>query len=218
MLEPYELSEWTDVCETELDGEPEADGSTEFEAHEDIDISEVGEFEKLELGVSIELWDGFSDGVVVNDPCPEGVSDTVGLTDILEDADNEAWDVDVFDTDVDPDTVLDLTGVADVLGETVWDLDTIGVMEALGVSVPVFDTDVDPEAEFVDDMLPVELGDELLVEEAQLEAEGDAVEDCVEQEDIVSDLLCEDDPVYEFVSMAEIDGLEDIDGAELTVG
>ena len=53
---------------------------------------------------------------------------------------------------------------------------------------------------------------------AQLEAEGDAVEDCVEQEDIVSDLLCEDDPVYEFVSMAEIDGLEDIDGAELTVG
>jgi hypothetical protein len=103
-------------------------------------------------------------------------------------------------------------------GDTVTDLDTIDVKEPLGVSVPVLLVEVDLDTEFVDDILPVELGDELLVEEAQLETEGDEVEDCVEQEDIVSDLLCEEDPVYEFVSMAEIDGLEDIDGTELTVG
>lgn len=51
------------------------------------------------------------------------------------------------------------------------------------------DTEVDPETEFVEDMLPVELGDELLVDEGQLDKDGDAVEDCVEQDVIVSDLL-----------------------------
>lgn len=38
-------------------------------------------------------------------------------------------------------------------------------------------------------MLPVELGDELLVEEAQLEADAEAVEDGVDQEDMLSELL-----------------------------
>jgi hypothetical protein len=112
---------------------------------------------------------------------------------------------------------LDLTGVAVVLGETVSVLDTTDDMEPLGVRVPVFETDVDPDTEFVDDMLPVELGDELLVEEAQFETEADPVEDCVEQDDIVSDLLCEDDPLYEFVPLAVLDWCAEVDGAELTV-
>lgn len=206
-----------DVWDTEFDGEPDADGSTEFEAQDDGDISELGEFEKLDVCDSIELWDGSKDGVVVNDPWLDGVDDTVGLTDTLGEADKDIWDVEVFDTDVDPDTVLDLMGVADVLGQTVWDLDTTGVKEPLGVRVPVLDTVVDPDTEFVDDILPVELGDELLVEEAQLETEAEAVEDGVDQEDMLSELLWEDDPVYEFVSCEEIDGFAVVDGAAVSV-
>lgn len=61
--------------------------------------------------------------------------------------------------------------------------------DTLDVRVPVLDTDVDPDTEFVDDMLPVELDDELLVDEGQLEAEAEAVEDCVDQADIESELL-----------------------------
>lgn len=195
VLEAYGVSEWRDVWDTEFNGEPEADGSTEFEGQEDIDTSELGEFEKLELAVSIKLCVWLSDGVLVNEPRPDGVGDIVGLTVTLGEADRDAWDVDVFDTDVDPDTDFDLIGVADVLGEIVWDLDTTGVMEPLGVRVPVFETEVDPDTEFVDDILDVSLVEELLVIETEFETDGDAVEDCVEQEDIVSDLLCEDDPV-----------------------
>lgn len=206
-----------DVWDTDSDGDPDADDSTELEGQEDIDISELGEFEKLELAVAIEVWDWLSDGVFVNDPWPDGVGDKVALKLVLGDADRDNWDVEVFDTDVDPDTDLDLTGVAVVLGETVSVLDTTDDMEPLGVRVPLFETDVDPDTEFVDDMLPVELGDELLVEEAQFETEADPVEDCVEQDDIVSDLLCEDDPLYEFVPLAVLDWCAEVDGAELTV-
>jgi len=45
-----------DVWDTDSDGEPDADDSTELEGQEDIDISELGEFEKLELAVAIEVW------------------------------------------------------------------------------------------------------------------------------------------------------------------
>lgn len=62
-------------------------------------------------------------------------------------------------------------------------------MEPLGVRVPVFETELDPDTEFVDEELDVSVSDRLLVEEAQLETEADAVEDCVEQEDIVSERL-----------------------------
>ena len=104
-----------------------------------------------------------------------------------------------------------------MLGETASVLDITDDMEPLGVRVPVFETDVDPETEFVDDVLGVKLGDALLVEEAQLETDAEAVEDCVEQADIVSDLLCEDDPLYEFVPLAVVEGCAEVDGAELTV-
>ena len=43
-------------------------------------------------------------------------------------------------------------------------------------------------------MLPLELGEELLVVEAQLERDAEDVEDCVEQAVVDSDLLWEDDP------------------------
>lgn len=46
----------------------------------------------------------------------------------------------------------------------------------------------------MEDILPLELGDELLVDEGQLDRDADAVEDWVEQAVVDSDLLWEDDP------------------------
>lgn len=89
---------------------------------------------------------------------------------------------------------MDFTGVAELLGEIVSDLVTIDEPVAFTVGVPVFDTDVDPETELVEDMLPVELGDELLVDEGQPDKDAEPVEDCVEQAVVDSDLLWDDDP------------------------
>jgi hypothetical protein len=75
---------------------------------------------------------------------------------------------------------LDFRGVAELVDEIVWDLDTIDEPVGFTVEVPVFDTEVDPETEFVEEMLIVELGDELLVDEAQLDKDAEAVDDCVE--------------------------------------
>ncbi len=69
------------------------------------------------------------------------------------------------------------------------DLDTIGVKEPLGVSVPVLLVEVDPDTEFVEDILDVSLVEELLVIDTELETDTDPVEDCVEQDDIVSERL-----------------------------
>lgn len=75
---------------------------------------------------------------------------------------------------------MDFRGVAELVDEIVWDLDTIDEPVGFTVEVPVFDTEVDPETEFVEEMLIVELGDELLVDEAQLDKDAEAVDDCVE--------------------------------------
>jgi len=89
---------------------------------------------------------------------------------------------------------LDLIGVDELLDEIVWDLDTIDEPVAFTVDVPVLDTEVDPETELVEEMLPLELGEELLVVEAQLDRDAEDVEDCVEQAVLDSDLLWEDEP------------------------
>lgn len=151
VLEPYGLSEWRDVWDTEFDGDADIEGSGEPDRNGDPDISELGEFEKLAVCVSMELWDWLSDSVVVEDPWPDGVDDTEGLTVTLGEADKDIWDVEVFDTDVEPDTDLDFRGDTETLDDTVWDLDTSGVMEPLGVRVPVFETELDPDTEFVDE-------------------------------------------------------------------
>lgn len=65
--------------------------------------------------------------------------------------------------------------------------------------------------------LPVELLERVLVVEAHDDADGDEVGELVEHGDIVSDSVCEAEPVYEGVSIAEFDGLGDIDGAEVIV-
>ena len=217
VLEPYGLSEWRDVWDTALEAEVDIDASGEPDGNEDGDISGLGEFEKLAVCVSMELWELLRVGVVVNDPWPDGVDDTVGLTVPLGDADKDIWDVEVFDTEVDPDTVLDLMGVADVLGETVWDLDTTGVKEPLGVRVPVLVVDVDLETELVEDELDDSVVEGLLVVETELETETEAVEEGVDQEDMLSELLWEDDPVYDKVSSEEIDGFAVVDGAAVSV-
>jgi len=74
-------------------------------------------------------------------------------------------------------------------GDTVTDLDTIDVKEPLGVSVPVLLVEVDLDTEFVEDILDVSLVEELPVTETELETDEDPVEDCVEQDDIVSERL-----------------------------
>ena len=206
-----------DVWDTVSDEDPDMDGSSELEGQEDTEISELGEFEKLELGVSIELWDWLNDGVIVNDPRPEGVGVIVEHIVVLGDPDRDALEVEVFELDIDPVVVLDFNGLAEIRGDAVSDLDTIDVKEPLDVSVPVLLVEVDPDTEFVEDMLDVSLVEELLVTDTEFETDADAVEDCVEQDDIVSERLWEDDPVYDKVSIEEIDGIEDIDGAELTL-
>jgi len=139
------------VWDTEIEGEPEIEGFRELEAHKDTEASELGEFEKLDELDSIgdNVWDRL--GVFVNDPWPDGVGVIVGLIVVLGEADNESWDVDVLDTDVEPDTDLDLIGVALSLGEMVPDLDIIDVRVSFGVSVPVLDIELDPDTEFVDE-------------------------------------------------------------------
>jgi hypothetical protein len=49
--------------------------------------------------------------------------------------------------------------------------------------------ELDPDTEFVDDILDVPLVEELLVIDTEFETDAEAVEDCVEQEDIVSERL-----------------------------
>jgi hypothetical protein len=51
--------------------------------------------------------------------------------------------------------VLDLKEVPLLLGDTVGDLDTIGVPVDFTVVVPVFETELDPDTEFVELELPV---------------------------------------------------------------
>jgi hypothetical protein len=79
------------------------------------------------------------------------VDDFEELTVVLGEADKDTWDVEVLDTEVEPETVLDFRGVADVLDETVWDLDIPGVRVPLEVRVPVFEIELDPDTEFVDE-------------------------------------------------------------------
>ena len=61
--------------------------------------------------------------------------------------------------------------------------------DPLGVSVPVLLVDVDPDTEFVEDKLDVSDVEGLLVVETEFETDAEAVEDCVEHDDIVSDRL-----------------------------
>ena len=57
----------------------------------------------------------------------------------------------------------------------------------------------------------------MLVVDTDEETEGDALEELVGHGVIVSDIVCEAEPVYDKVSIAEFDGLEDTVGAEVTV-
>jgi len=80
-----------DVWDTDTDGEADKDASSEFEGQEDTEISELREFEKLAVCDSMELWDGSKEGVVVNDPWPDGVDVIVEHTVVLGDADKDGW-------------------------------------------------------------------------------------------------------------------------------
>lgn len=82
-----------------------------------------------------------------------------------------------------------------MLGVTVCDLDTIGVKEPMGVTVPVLLVELDPDTDFVDDWLDVCVVEGLFVVDTEFETDADPVEDCVEQDDIVSDRVWEEDPV-----------------------
>ena len=57
----------------------------------------------------------------------------------------------------------------------------------------------------------------MLVVDTDEETDGDEVGELVEHGVIVSDIVCEAEPVYDNVSIAEFDGLEDAVGAEVTV-
>jgi len=91
--------------------------------------------------------------------------------------------------------VLDLKEVPLLLGDTVDDLDTIGVPVGFTVVVPVFETELDPDTEFVELELTVELSEGLLVIEAHDDTEGDDVLELVGHAVIDSDIVCELEPV-----------------------
>ena len=149
--ESRELPDSRSVWDTEPEDEPETDGFRELEGDEDTEASELGELEKLDEldSTGVNVWD--RDGVVVNEPWPDGVGDTVGLTVVLGEADNDRWDVDVLDTEGEPVVVFDFIGVAVLLGETVPDLDIKGVRVTFDVRVPVLDIELELDTEFVDE-------------------------------------------------------------------
>lgn len=74
-------------------------------------------------------------------------------------------------------------------GDAVCDLDTIGVKEPFGVSVPVLLVELDPETDFVEDRLDDTVVEGLFVVDTEFESDTEPVEDCVEYDDIVSDRL-----------------------------
>jgi hypothetical protein len=127
--------------------------------------------------------------VVVKDPWPEGVGVIVEHIVVLGVPERDDCDVEVFELDIDPVLVLDFNGLAEIRDDDVSDLDTIDVKEPLGVSVPVLLVEVDPDTEFVEDILDVSLVEGLLVVETEFETDADAVEDCVEHDDMVSERL-----------------------------
>ena len=117
------------------------------------------------------------------------------LTVILGDTDNESWDEPVLDTDVEPETVFDFTGVAVLLGEIVDDLDTRGDRVGLTLRVPVLETDDEPDTEFVELRDTMEVWEAILVVDIEADTDGDDVVELVGQGFIVSDIVCELDPV-----------------------
>lgn len=178
----------------EFRGDSELLWALEFDGLDECDANSLGKADTVAENVSRGVDDWEIDKVGVIDHWLEKLLEPLGLLVKREDVDKDIWEVEVLDTEVDPVILLDLIGVAELLDEIVWDLHTIDEPVAFTVRVPVFDTDVDTETEFVEDILPLELGDELLVDEGQLDRDADAVEDWVEQAVVDSDLLWEDDP------------------------
>lgn len=92
-------------------------------------------------------------------------------------------------------TVLDLKEVPLWLGETVVDFDTSGVKLTLAVRVPVLDTDDDPDTDFVELELTKGEWEEVDDVDIELDTDGDGVVELVGDALIVSDIVCELDPV-----------------------
>jgi hypothetical protein len=73
------------------------------------------------------------------------------------DADKDACDVEVLETDIEAVFVLDFNGVAVLIGETVTDFEIYDVIVGLTVIVAVFDIELELDTEFVELELSVEL-------------------------------------------------------------
>lgn len=177
---PVSLDDPIELGVIEFNVDPELLWTFELDGLAEYDTNPLGDPEILDEVVSKDVYDWNTEELGVIDHWLEYVVETVGVGVTRGDADSDIWEVDVLDTDVDPVILLDLRGVAELVDEIVWDLDTIDEPVAFTLGDPVLDTEVEEDTEFVEDMLPVELGDELLVDEAQLERDAEDVEDCVE--------------------------------------
>ena len=151
--------------------------------------------DKLEELVLIEVAEYDTLDVLVNVAWSVEVVDFEGLNVGRIDVDKEDCDVEVLETDTEAVFVLDFKGVALWLGETVTDFDIKDVNVGFTVIVAVFDIELELDTEFVELELSVELWELLLLVETDEDIDGDEAEEPVEDTDIVSLNVWEEDPV-----------------------
>ena len=149
----------------------------------------------LEELVLIEVAEYDTVDVLVNVAWNVEVVDFEGLNVGRIDVDKEDCDVEVLETDTEAVFVLDFKGVALWLGETVTDFDIKDVNVGFTVIVAVFDIELELDTEFVELELSVELWELLLLVEIDEDIDGDEAEEPVEDTDIVSLNVLEEDPV-----------------------
>ena len=149
----------------------------------------------LEELVLIEVAEYDTVDVLVNVAWNVEVVDFEGLNVGRIDVDKEDCDVEVLETDIEPVFVLDFKGDAVWLGETVTDFDIKDVNVGFTVIVAVFDIELELDTEFVELELSVELWELLLLVEIDEDIDGDEAEEPVEDTDIVSLNVLEEDPV-----------------------
>ena len=149
----------------------------------------------LEELLLIEVAEYDTVDVLVNVAWSVDVVDFEGLNVGRIDADKDVCDVEVLETDTEAVFVLDFKGVTLWLGETVTDFEIYDVIVGFTVIVAVFDIELELDTEFVELELSVELWELLLLVERDDDIDGDEAEEPVEDIDIVSLIVWEEDPV-----------------------
>jgi len=175
--------------------EDDGEDSSEYDGLELNDDSMDAVLDTLEELLLIEVAEYDTVDVLVNVAWSVDVVDFEGLNVGRIDADKDACDVEVLETDTEAVFVLDFKGVTLWLGESEADFEIYDVIVGLTVIVAVFDIELELDTEFVELELSVELWELLLLVETDEDIDGDEAEEPVEDTDIVSLIVWEEDPV-----------------------